>query len=399
MPEATHEPQFEVWLEFKDKRLSKAIPQWSIKSDWFRSTDSFSFTYVSDNPKTDFKDLILEPVTLSIDGKQQLLGQIERVERTSYESVVCSGRDYFSNYLESHAGLSVDITEDMTIPEMIKEVLGGHNIQKVQTIGEDDLDMVLVRTGAPANRKPNPGISQLKIKQMTPKVNDGIFEFLHRVLARFGVMMKPGDNRSTISLEAPNYDQDPRYKIISALQGGANNVIEATLTQDWSRCTSGILLSGNIPKKDGIRGKAGIFIDTIGYLDRVTRGKVNLGEKIRAGESIGAHSRFASRVSVGDFFRLFYFKDSESKTIEQLGHAASKALSERIKDTFEYVVTLQGMKDPRTGLLYANNTLASAKDEIRDVNEDVWLAGHNFQNSSSGATTRLRCFRKGLITL
>src|SRR6185369_8485140 len=99
-------------------------------------------------------------------------------------------------------------------------------------------------------------------------------------------------------------------------------------------------------------------------------------------------------ISKGELYRLLYHRDTNSKTQEEIDNAIARAVADRLRETLRYTVELRGHQDPISGALWAIDTLVQVSDEIRGVNEDLWIHSREFRYSKAGgATTRLECWR------
>src|SRR5690606_29060129 len=61
-------------------------------------------------------------------------------------------------------------------------------------------------------------------------------------------------------------------------------------------------------------------------------------------------------------YRLHYLRDEESRTATELARARLRHAAERLKDTLSYEVELRGHADPKTGAVYAVDTVVDVDD-------------------------------------
>ena len=92
-------------------------------------------------------------------------------------------------------------------------------------------------------------------------------------------------------------------------------------------------------------------------------------------------------------YKPLFYQDKDSKNQEQLEYGARKMVAERLKKTLDYTCTVQGHVEPRSGALWAINTVAHVVDELEQLNERLWLYEREFYNDGKGPMTALKFMR------
>jgi prophage tail gpP-like protein len=198
-------------------------------------------------------------------------------------------------------------------------------------------------------------------------------------------------------LSAPDYDQAPLYSLFRTdNQSGSvrNNIIDATAERDYSRFPTHTLFDakattgGDNPKP--LRKE----IETLKFAESIG-GEIaaRLTSYVVKGRRLPKDS---AELPDGMLYRLLYMKDEVSRNPEQLLKAASRAFTERFKDTLTYTATVPGFRDKKSGALWAVNTMVQVNDVVLGVNEPLWIESREFSFSpSAGAVTRLTCWKPG----
>lgn len=404
-------------VEGHQARTTTDLERWSIDTQYLVPTDGFEFELFETDQGIPAA-LDNRPVTLTLDGKQQLVGRIEITEvGGNGSSVTCRGRDYLADLVECNVDPTFKLRDEMTIGSMLLDVCGPCGITTI--IDETDTDFEIrelragvkpKRTSRRRRRPKGKGKATDPLKEYQPRPGEGIYEYVNRVLARASLTIQPGPNRQTLILTRPAYDQEPLYTIRRyrdpTLNSG-NNIQEARAVRDYSRVPSFALLTGTAAKA----GKQGqpIFqeVDVYAFAGITINGQSAGGGSQEALEVIGRTMQNA-RIKPGPapepeegkptrpLYRLLYFRDDEARSQEQLACAATRAIAERLKDTLAYRVTLRGHTDPETGAIWTVDTMVNVQDEICGVNEPLWIAKRTLSFSpEEGATTQLECWRPG----
>lgn len=379
------------------ERETNRVESWQIESSYMTSTDAWE-AVLYDTDRTKLFDLELQPVELLVNGASQLLGRVDRTEfGNNGSSVTITGRDYLADMVECNVDPSLKVTGGDELFAVITLACSPIGIDTV--VSDDDIAMREIRSGIPIKRRGKGRGTTRKgkhLKDYKPHPGEGIYQYLNRIIARFGCTIQPGPDRQTLVICAPRYDQDPAYNIVRTddpTRSARNNVISSHAVRDFSKFPTYTLVTGTQVQDTG----AGVgavqafdmsvlaqeFNDELGriLLETVIPGRRKPGEG-------------ASRLGFDQVYRLLYYRDEACRDQSQLTQISRRIIAERLKDTLEYSVTLRGHTDPKTGAVWSVDTIAQVDDVICNVHEPLWIASRTLSFSQSeGATAQLKCLR------
>jgi len=387
------DPSLTVRFPLLTGRDTTRVSSYSLKSAYTTSTDGFEFS-LYDTDRSKLLRLEMQPIELLINGASQLIGRIDATEiGNDGSAVTCRGRDYLADMVECNVDPSAQVKKGMTLGDTLTLVCSPIGIDTV--ISDDDIAMRDIRASHPI-KKHGKGKSRHRkpVDEYRPNPGEGMFEFCNRLVARFGATIQPGRTRNEIVVDEPTYDQDTAYSIVctdDATNGAANNVISATASRAWSSFPTFALFTN----KAGEAGDTKTGLSASGDIFEVAAQSPELLEIIQ-------RSTFSGRlkpgdkpnISKGELYRLLYHRDNDSRSKEQIDNALARAISERLRETLRYTVELKGHADPRSGAIWAIDTMVQVSDSIRGIDEALWIHSREFSYSrAGGAVTRLECWR------
>jgi len=387
------DPSLTVRFPLLTGRDTTRVSGYSIKSAYTTSTDSFEFS-LFDEDRSKLMRLEMQPVELLINGASQLIGRIDATEIGNDGSAVTfRGRDYIADLVECNIDPSAVVKKGMTLEDALKLIFAPVGITSI--VGDDDVQLRKVRAAHPiARRSKRPGRHKNVVSDFSYSPGEGLYEFGSRLAARLGGTIQPGRNRTEIVIDEPSYDQDPTFSIIctdDATNSAANNVIGATASRDWSSFPTFSLFTN----KSGAAGDTKTGLSATKDIFQVAAQSPELLEIIQ-GTTFSGRTKPTDKpnISNGELYRLLYHRDNDSKTQEEIDNAIARAVAERLRETLRYTVELRGHQDPNSGATWAIDTMVQVSDEIRGINETLWIHSREFTYSKGGgATTRLECWR------
>lgn len=377
------------------------VEDWFIDADYLTSTDGFSFTLSEASLLEDFGPLEMAPVDLVVGGASQLKGRIDiTTVGDKGEATTCDGRDYFSDLVECNVDPLLKLTQGMTLFDAITLAASPVGIDTV--VSTDDYALRNIRTGKRVGaKKPPKDFRALKTEDLKPENGVGIYEFLNKFVARMGGTMQPTDNRKTVGVSAPNYNQEVIGEIIrtnDTSSSGRNNVISGVARRDFSSFPTFAIGTGRYAKpgasSKGSVQQFDISEAAFGFNPEIA--------KIVTDSIIPGRRKPGNSASLGlsQVYRLLTFKDDDARNGEQLTKAVVRAVAERLKDLLVYTCTVRGHKDPRTGAVYTVDTMLDIQDRVARVSEPMWVAGRKLRfGPGEGAVTDLTLWRKGAFVL
>lgn len=368
-----------------------SVTDWWVDSDYLTSTDGWRCSFQSKDKK-DRERLEWAPVEIRVDGRPQLLGRIDATIKGGKGNLVeIHGRDYLSDMVECGIDPLVTIKAGDKLDQALLQAMG-----PVGIVGFEDPEVKMEsRTGA-APKKVG-ALVAADMQQGKPEPGMGIFQWGNQIAVRHGYTIQCASRRDKVCLEAPNYIQDINYHIARRDSGVAeSNVISGTARRDYSSLPTYVAMTGSSgkPTEKLARAMAGIDVAAIA---------VGLGGPILDAFVYGSaygRQRPSKQYDASKLYRLMYFRDKKCKSLAQLTEATLRALSEHMRKTLDYEVTLKGTRDPKTGLTYAVNTLARVDDELADVSDILWVARRGMGTSEGqGVITRMNMWLPGAFVL
>lgn len=382
------------WLDRAESLRPRVITGYSLDSSFLTSTDEWAIELFDTDPAR-LRNLQLEPIILHIHDKPQLVQRVEHIKRGDNGGAVSiDGRDHLADILECNIDPTVRVTEDMTLAQAVLVAAGPCGIDTV--FGEADVQLRSIKSGAPPKAGKDQGFGKLEPGNLKPEAGMGIFEWLNRLAARQGCTIQPGPTRNSVVLAAPSYDQEPiatfaRYRDPAPARRG--NVVSATADENYSKFPTCGIASGKVTST-GEPAKSAVSTFDVMKFSPALAAKMS-------GRVLGERSLPASPKPLGNaLYRLLYVKDDDARKPEQVERAISRAMSERLRETLSYQVTVKGHVDHDTGYVFAVDTMATVRDEIADVDEKLWIESRRFTyQRGQGAVTAMQLLRPGSLVL
>lgn len=395
-----------VTLEASGKvyKSGQGIEEYRINSSWLTPTDGWSFTvYDNENPaalRTIFRPW--QPIKLEINGQQQILGRIDRIESAgeSGAALTVSGRDYLADAVDGTVDPAIQIKKEMDLGAAMLEIFRPFGI--VTILGEYNLTRNIL-TGVSALRgKPRKNFKAAHPDEFKPEENQGVFQFAEKIVARHGFSIQPADNRGTIGVFEPHDLQDPQYELSRPGNIIANPPPRAT--RDYTDVPTVTIARGRAgdPNTDvkGTRHEFATFgTDTLNPITKIPE----IRQVIFPDNGVGSlirEQRFDLKkpdptlyAFSPPVYKPLFYQDKDSKTQEQLEYGLKKMVAERLKKTLDYTCAVRGHADPKSGALWAINTVAHVVDEIEQINERLWLYERDFYNEGKGPMTSMKFMR------
>jgi prophage tail gpP-like protein len=378
-------------------RETTNVVEWEIDSHYMVPTDGFRFTLFEQDREL-IRQLELMPIELLVNGKSQLLGRIEKTARgATAHTVVCEGRDYISELAECDVAPHKTIKSGTELGVALTEIMRPVGITQVMDF-EDGITMGEVRSGKKGKPGQRRGYKKNQTSDLKPEPNEEILRFANRLIARHSTTIQPGPARTTVILDSPDYSQEPLFQLTRSddeTTSVGNNILRGEAVRDYSKFPTDILFTGTQVQD---KGKAGKPIALVLLLVGLAWGiNTELAKTLGRGVAPG-HSKGTPNV----LYRLLTHRDTDSRTEAEFRAAASRAISERLKDTLTYTCTVKGHIDPVSGAIWSVGMMAKVNDAIADVNENLWIEGRKLYyraGPDGGAYTDLTLWRPASFLL
>lgn len=379
----------------------RRLVSYSVDSGYLTATDGFRITVYDEKPEN-LQGLERQPVEMIIDGRQQVLGQVDSTEiggRGSSVSLV--GRDYLSELVEDRVNPALKVSKGMSVSDAILAACAPQGITSI----EGPIARRNIITGATVgNAAPPRDFKQAKLDEYKADGGEGLMAYISRIATRHGGTIQPSARRDKIVIGSPDYGQAPSALIVfrrGQVESRTNNVVGMPkCSRDWSSVPTLVVATG----KQGLasRGKTQLSA-TIKLRDFASTALKDLSKEVRDSivDEIPAVGATPPNVDSGRlFYRLLFHRDEDARNQEQLDRVARRLMSERLRATLKYEVTLRGHKDPRTGATYAVDTTIDVDDEVCRIKETLWVARRTFEyDRQKGAITKLECWRLNTFLL
>ncbi len=401
-----HEPQLVLRLAPRSGQAvhtldERRITSHSIDSAYLTPTDGFKLTVYDQEPEK-LRGLERQPAELIIDGRQQAVGQIDCVrlgEKGS--SVSLTGRDYLSDLTEDRVNPAIKVAKGMSVGDAILAACAPQGIKTIEGPASKRNILTGITVG---NASPPPDFKQAKLDEYKANPGEGVFAYINRIAARHGFTLQPSSRRDRLVAGEPDFGQTPSASVTRRRDPEAarrNNIIgNPTCTRDWTHTPTVVVVTG----KQGVASKGSTDLSvTLKLRDFAPQALKDLSQEVQDSivDEIPAPGTPPPNVD-GErlFYRLLFHKDEQATNQGQLDRVARRLISERLRDTLKYEVTLRGHRDPKTGAMYAVDTTVDVDDEVCRVHETLWVARRTFAYSrTAGATTKLECWRLNTFSL
>lgn len=377
----------DIVLTDEGRSLSQFVKSYTLESDYTVATDGWTVDLFSPNPG-DLLNLELQPIEILINGASQVVGRVEVTDAGGDgTSITIAGRDYIADLVECHIDPSFKTNPGETLDSVLLRACGPAGINGV--VDDADVGMRDIRSRfGTQGRQPPVGMAKKSADELKAEPGMGLFDWCNRAAARIGgATIQPGIGRNQLVLSKPFYEQTPRYGITRRrlnARANSNNVIETRATQDLSSFPTHVVAVGKVGKTGRTKQTTGVSTDAAwlgsdAVADRIYRGRHKPDQGPRPGTEL---------------YRLRYLRDEDCRTELELSNLAARHLSEHLRHSLDYRVTLKGFTDPGTGAIWAVDTMLSVDDEVRGIREPLWVAARTFRYAAgNGATTDLRCWR------
>lgn len=422
------EESLTVELE-KTGEIIERIKQYRISADYLTPSDEFEFTVYDPDPislRRKFQPL--QRVKLYVNGQLQLIGRIDGTEGTGESSAALRvyGRDFLGELVDGSADPSVrfkdgtnlgDAILDIVRPFGIETLVGSFNLTRNLLTGKS------IFTGGQSPKD----FKAATLPDFKVSEGQGAYDAADKIAARHGFTIQSGGNRATLAIVEPLFGLDPTYRL-----NKPGNVLRATTKRDYADIPTVTIVTGRTKKqklsvsekltetwKVEATGEAGakvpdhklvpIMLEVPSFGEGAPNEIGRFAEVKRiTGIEENIPEIFDARVDWktgappsphGILYRPLYYQDKDSQTPEQVARGLRRELARRLKSTLVYNCTVRGHRDPDSGAIWSVDTVATVKDEIEDVAENLWILSRTLYNDGAGPKTDLQLIRGGSIAL
>jgi len=384
------------------------ILSYRINTQYTTPTDGWDFSVYSEDKPRELRRRWrpLQPVKLSIAGRQQVIGRIDAIEGVGDSGSVLkvSGRDYLADIVDSTVDPQFQVKKGQDIGTFLLELLKPWGITTV--FGNFNLTRNVLTGKRPFTHATKTGKTK-KLDDTKATDNEGTFEYANKIIARHAETIQPAGTRDAVCVDHPNYEQAPLYSL-----SRPGNIIRASARRDYTGVPTVTIARGRTGGSDAGKQSPGGKRE---YPTFDKSGPSKIGAVLEAqriitsdqGVVVVREKRYDPKVREKtiygyDFpvYKPLFYKDPTSRNDEQLDYSVRRMIAEKLRETLTYTATVRGHIDPVSGAAWAVDTMVNVHDEIEDLDEPLWIAERTFSNDgSSGPVSELVLVRPGSYVL
>lgn len=414
-------------------REIKTFDDYSFNQNFLIPTAGWNFTISTDNIIERNELFVMgAKIEIASNDRLQCTGYIDKVERTQSNDggiqYKVSGRDILGPIISGCIDPQIKINSNQNVLDFLISVLSPFGIDTIYVSDEDNLNII---TGYPRgvtgksstttskvgdSRRvtmdgkqaelvyknitvtqvlyDRPDLKTLKLDQRKPKVGDGAYDYLNRILARLGLKIWAHADGSGVVVDKPRFNVPAIQKIIRRSEQDnsyQNNVLEGTVSLNGEYQPCCVVSFGPGGGGDGSHSALRcIAINELVGLDISGNPIKQVNDIIAKYPNVVVlpiRQQLVPKVSdlsVNYPQKAMFVKDNDSRTIDQLKSFTRKQLSMKQK---EYLVASYKMEGhTQNGYPWAVNTLVDVDDDVLGIHQPLWVFDKTFSKSRSGGT-------------
>lgn len=395
--------QVTVKLADGDKEI-KVLNNYKFNQNFLIPTAGWNFTISTDD--TVLAHQLFVPgarIQIYTNGHLQCTGYIDNIaiDQSSENGTQfnISGRDILGPVCDGSLDyITSQIGANMTVLDLLDKILPRFGITVYYLSDQNNINII---TGLNNNisTTPRAELKTIPLDKLKGKFGEGSYELIERILSRLGLRMWAACTHDSVIIDKPDFITAPYHRIIrkkDQLLSNSNNVISGGVNINYQKQPSAVVLEGFGGQGDNSNSQliAIAYNELVAFKsDGSRRSNVrDLGSDYPNAKVLEVRKQLLPKTDLitKTYAQLpVYIKDEESKTIEQLCHAARKRLSVFQKEYFVAEYELEGHS--QNGHPFAVNTLVSVDDDICNVHQNLWVIEKTFSKSSQGGTrTKLK---------
>lgn len=381
------------------------------------------------------------PVEISINDRIVMTGAIDKKEisssRRSGTAIRIIGRDILGPVVSSNVDPKFVFSDSLSVLDVCAAVLNPFGIT---TVYNDDALNINVMTGATqkpsvtaqtANSKlakislnpdgsiattfstitvkesgGNTSLASAKLQQLKPHFGEGAYEYMARVISRFGMHPSAAADGSGVVVDEPNFLSSPLQTIKHSQKDKDSNVLESHVSFDLDSQSACIFAQGvqsplfSDPKQvlQVIMVNEIVGTDTNGNILPIVQDIIS---RYKSAKVLPLRSELVpARKSMNDqiIARPMFLKDDEARTIDQLELFVRRRMAEHQHKALEAKYTMEG--HTQKGIPWTPNTMVKVQDAVSGIDSNLWVMERTFEKSRLGGTvTHLNLVRPFTIEL
>jgi prophage tail gpP-like protein len=379
----------------------EGFKSYRINSNYTTPTDAWSFVVYSDDDAAGLRQRWRpwQPVRLYVSGACQVIGRIDRIKGVGPGSaaLMVSGRDYLADLVDATMDPTFQLSQEMNLGEAVLEICKPWGITGVLSDGGLTRN---IRTGKQPTRPAPEDLEQVKLEDFKAEENQGVMEFLNKLVSRHGFTIQPAGTRDTILVVRPQYDQPPLYDL-----SRPGNILEGTADRNYTEVPTVTLgrgrAGGGKHQVGGTRSEFPTFsegapsrIGTLTEVLAITTADNNIAvtREKRFDPKRGDNTLYGYDPPI---YKPLFFRDKDSRNGAQVERSVKRMLAEKLRDTLLYEVSARGHTETKSGAIWSVDTIVRVDDGVEDVRENLWILERTLANDGTGdgPRTDMACVR------
>lgn len=392
------------------------IDQWvsySFHSHLLNPTDGFSFTIAGDNltPRQRAALVARAWVRLYVDQMPLADGFVDIIDigadRSSGTVYEIEGRSRLGLTVDAGSDPTLSFKEGATLLDVMKGIFEPFGWVQIDAFSVDNQANRNAKTGGirgirttKGGKKKGPRpLKDFVQHQLKPHNHEGAYQFASRIAERHGLRIWGSADGEQIIVAAPDYEQEPTYRLRRTLDG-RGNIEGGRVRFDGTDQASIIIADGFSHSSEfgmspikaycvnpyfGV-DKDGFVLDEVSYL---------IKKYPNAQQVVMTVQPYTMR-AIGEPMRPVYLHDDESKTQEQLNNFVRREMSLLLRKSLQCSYIVEGHGQTVGGIFvpWEIDTVVDVQDDIAGLHERLYIVGRSLEKSRSGGThTRLELIR------
>lgn len=391
----TNHQSEEIVLELPESGLR--IGKWTsydFNSNFLTPTDEFHFTIAHENlPQTERKALEAGArVTLTINGHTQCDGFIDDIhggnDRAGGSEIHITGRDRLAQAVDSNMDPRVRFAEGGDFLDFLLKVFAPYGWSDESQIIDDNVANRGVLTGqlrgVRVTHKKGRIFKNVRLHQLKPYPNEGVFAFASRIAQRHGLWLWLSAEGNILICAKPSFDQEPLYQLQrttdSTRQG--NNIKSGGVLISLKNQPSVIVAQGFCGGGEFSKSRMTVIMQ-------------NPVVNCDNGAILAAYpdaTQVALEVDVPPSIksarpRPMYLHDDESHTPEQLANFVRREMALKMRHAFSAKYIVSGHTN--SGRPWCVDAMVKV-DDVRafpPIHESLWILGRTFTKTRGAVGT------------
>lgn len=413
-----------------------------VTSRYLTPCDQFEFTLGDEDLDAALEALVPgTPVEIAVNDRLVMTGAIDNrtIASSRHGGTVLHvvGRDILGAVVSSNVDPSFKFSESLSVLDVAAAVLAPFGIATIYNDGSLNVNVMTGRgqKGKPASESASvqlpkleladdgtitttyatvsvsqvgnkESLKTLKLQQIKPHFGEGAYEYLERIVSRFGMHAFASADGSGVVIDEPDFTSPAQYAVKRSRVSADSNVEQGHVELDLDSQPSCIFAQG---VQSGLFSEPKSTLQVIMVNELV--GTDESGRPLPEVQNVIARYKGAkvlplrselvpTRKAFNDrlIARPMFLKDDESRSIAQLELFVRRKMAERQHKALTAKYTISG--HTQRDVPWSVDTMVSVQDEVAGVAENLWILERTFEKSRhGGTTTTITCVRPFTLEL